>query len=99
MSQRQDILFRIQAAMDGSEHQQILVSRNLLQTLHEFIRVPPPEVAAGVTLWMVKHGGEVYAAYPRKIQAEVYASGLSRADKLEIIEVTALEPQPRAEKP
>ena len=34
----------------------------------------------GTTMWLCVRKGEACAAYPRKLQAEVYASGFSRAD-------------------
>lgn len=40
------------------------------------------------SLWLVVHNGFPAAAYPRKKQAEVYASGFSALGSLEIIEGT-----------
>ena len=46
--------------------------------------VPAPAAAPVEHLWVVRFGKEIYAAYPHKKQAEVYASGFSRADTLTI---------------
>jgi hypothetical protein len=42
--------------------------------------------SSGEPYWLVKFDGKAQAAYPRKVQAEVYGSGFSHADKVEIIE-------------
>lgn len=55
-----------------------------------------PEAAQ--KMWLVEFDGQPQAAYPRMVQAEVYASGFSRAAK--IIEGTfAVSPPLHKEKP
>jgi len=40
-----------------------------------------------ITMWLVRRRDTIYNAYPRKLMAEVYASGFSDPTDVEIIEV------------
>ena len=45
-----------------------------------------PLYVGGSPMWLVKFDGKPQAAYSRKVQAEVYSSGFSHLDKIEVVE-------------
>ncbi|MGZ3235745.1 MAG: hypothetical protein ACXU8A_00045 [Burkholderiaceae bacterium] len=72
----------LKAISDGEGDHQVIAQ----QTLDAIATLAAIPVQEPVAITLVKRNGEPQAAYPRRLQAEVYASGFSKNDGLELID-------------